>query len=407
MADAANDERALTPFLQKLFATEHRQDPYAIYRYFRKVAPAFRSELGVWILSEYADCAAVLRSPAWGNGDMQQRFRAQPVDSVLDKGFMRLDPPDHTRIRSLVSKAFTPRVVERVRPRIEQLCAELIETARKISASEGSVDLVNVFAYPLLLTVITELLGVPARDQDLFRVWSQAVARGLDPEFVMPAEEIQRRDAALSEFHGYFTDLANQRRAHPSDDLFSDLAAVEDGGDRLSADELVATCVLLLIAGHETTVGLIINGVVALLQNPDQLAIMRRANPPAGYIEEFLRYDAPVQFTARMALADVELAGQSVAAGEMALVLIASANRDAKVFSDPEQLNLAREGEQRSLSFGLGTHFCLGAPLARISAEVALSTLLRASPNLSLATDSVGYRPNLVLRCPRELEVHL
>jgi cytochrome P450 len=397
---------ALTPMFLKLFAPEHRQNPYPIFNYLRDSRPDFRSELGVRLLSRHADCASVLRDPHWGHGDMQERFRTSSRETPQDRLFMRLDPPDHTRLRSLVSKAFKPRTIGQLRSRIEELAVTLLARARDEAGPSDPIDIVDRYAYPLMLTMITDLLGIPFADHALFRTWSQALARGLDPEFAISEEDLKRRDSTWKEFHAYFTDLAAERRARPMDDLFSGLVGVEEEGSGLTLDELVATCVLLLVAGHETTVSLISNGILSLLLNPDELTRARSADRPSGWIDELLRFEAPVQFTARLALTDTELNRQAVPAGEMAVILIAAANRDPNVFPDPDRLDLSRAAG-RQLSLGAGIHFCLGASLARLGGEVALLTLLGAAPRLALATDDVTYRDNLVLRCPAALPVYL
>jgi unspecific monooxygenase len=301
-----------------------------------------------------------------------------------------MDPPDHTRLRRLVSKAFTARLIERLRPRIEQVVQELLADA------SGEVDLIRALAYPLPVILISELLGVPAQDRDRFKGWSDALARGLDPDFLLPAADIAERDQARLEFAAYFQELSALRRSDPRDDLLSALVAVSDGGDALTEQELLATCILLLVAGHETTVNLIGNGALALLRHPDQLAWLR-THPEAvpAAIEELLRYDPPVQLTLRTALQDTELAGATIKRGELVLLLTGAANRDPTVFEDPDRLDLQRAASGH-LSFGLGIHFCLGAPLARLEGEIALAALLRR--DITLAGGDLAYRDNLVLR---------
>ena len=383
-----------------------RADPYAHYR--RLAAGGrrlHRTEVGLRVTTSYDLCEQVLRDPRFGHrpegGGLWRESRAR------NRSFLTLDPPDHTRLRRLVSKAFTPRLVERLRPRVEALVDELLDGV------SGEVDLIATLAYPLPVIVISEMLGVPPRDRDLFKGWSDSLARGLDPDFLLPEDEIGRRETAREEFAAYFRDLAAERRARPQDDLLSALVSVSDGGDVLSEEELLATCVLLLVAGHETTVNLIGNGALALLRDPAQLELFRaRPENLQAAVEELLRYDPPVQLTLRAALEDVELDGTPVERGRLVLLLTGAANRDPAVFDDPDRLDLTRYTEGRDaprhLSFGHGIHFCLGAPLARLEGQVALKKLFERDVALA-GTDAAGgglvYRDNLVLRGLRDLPV--
>jgi unspecific monooxygenase len=294
-----------------------------------------------------------------------------------------------------VSGAFTARLVERLQGRVATLVDELL------AGVHGEVDLIATLAHPLPVIVISEMLGVPPADQDRFSGWSDALARGLDPDFLLSDEQLDERDQARQEFAEYFRDLAARRRASPGEDLLSALATVEE----LSEADLLATCVLLLVAGHETTVNLIANGTLALLRHPDQLAYFR-AHPEEApaVVEELLRYDPPVQLSARVALEDVPIAGQTIHRGEIVLMLLGAANRDPEVFSDPDRLDLTRAPE-RHLAFGLGIHFCLGAPLARLEGRLALSALVRR--DLELTAAPLVYKDNLILRGLAKLPVRL
>ncbi|WP_091081330.1 cytochrome P450 [Nonomuraea wenchangensis] len=322
-----------------------------------------------------------------------------------------MDPPDHTRLRGLVSRAFTPRMVERLRPRVEAVTAGLIAALPE----EG--DLVSGFAYPLPVMVICEMLGVPPEDHERFQGWSETAARSLDP--MLTAELISESGRSGREFRDYFRDLLELRRRQPGDDLLSALTRVEE----LTEGELLATCVLLLVAGHETTVNLIANGVLALVRHG---LLRQAAERPRQVVEEVLRYDPPVQLTGRVALRDAELGGTPVPAGTAVVALIGAANRDPAVFPDPDRfdpdrfdpnrtgpdrtdprrLDGARE-PGRHLAFGLGIHFCLGATLARMEGEIALSALAAAAPRMELLDPAPPYRPNLVLRGLAELPVRL
>lgn len=378
-----------------------RADPYPHYRRLARAGSRLhRTDVGLRVTTSHELCERVLRDPRFGHrpegGGLWRESRAR------NRSFLTMDPPDHTRLRRLVSKAFTPRLVERLRPRVEALVDELLDGV------SGEVDLIAALAYPLPVIVISEMLGVPARDRDLFKGWSDSLARGLDPDFLLPEAEIRLREKAREEFAVYFRELAAQRRLRPQDDLVSALVDVSDGGDVLSEEELLATCVLLLVAGHETTVNLIGNGALALLRDPAQLELFRRhpQNVPAA-VEELLRYDPPVQLTLRAALEDVDLDGTLIERGKLILLLTGAANRDPSVFDDPDRLDLTRyiEGRDapRHLSFGHGIHFCLGAPLARLEGQVALRKLFER--DVALAGQDLVYRDNLVLRGLRDLPV--
>jgi len=376
------------------FAPEFRADPYAHYRELRSGGPLQRTPGGLWISPSYAMCARILRDPRFGHGNGVGE--SGPPRRV--RSFLVLDPPEHTKLRRLVSRAFTARLIERLRPRVAAIVESLL------AGPAGEVDLISSLAHPLPVIVISEMLGVPPQDHDRFSAWSDALARGLDPDFLVPAEELAFRDQARAEFGEYFRALADERRATPGDDLLSGLVAIEE----LSSDDLIATCILLLVAGHETTVNLIANGTLALLRSPDQLAWFR-ANPDKApaVVEELLRYDPPVQLSARVALEDAELDGQSIRRGEAVMLLLSAANRDPDVFTDPDRLDLTRWVDEapRHLAFGQGIHFCLGAPLARIEGQIALTALVRRG--ISLAPGPLRYKDNLILRGLAELPVRL
>ena len=382
------------------FAPAFHADPYGHYRRLGAGGAPVRTPAGLWVTSSHPLCERVLRDPGFGHHPPggSGLWRDGPVRR---RSFLTMDPPDHTRLRRLVSKAFTPRLVERLRPRVEELVAELLDEAARESAAQGSVDLIGALAYPLPVIVISELLGVPPEDRDLFRGWSDALARGLDPDFLLPADDLARRDEARDQFAAYFTELADRRRTEPREDLLSALVAVWDEGETLSVDELLSTCVLLLVAGHETTVNLIGNGALALLRDPAALARFReRPEQVPEAVEELLRYDPPVQLTLRAALRDREVGGVEVRQGEPVLLLIGAANRDPAVFGDgADRLDLARytaSDAPRHLAFGHGVHYCLGAPLARLEGQTALKRLFEREVGLTEA--QLTYRDNLVLR---------
>jgi cytochrome P450 len=397
---------ARTPLLDfDPFDPAHRADPYPYYRRLREEAPVYFSPRGHWVLSRHRDCVDVLRDARFGHGTGQllrkNSFR-RPVEG-RSLPFIRLDPPEHTRLRSLVSKVFTPRIVERLAPRIQQITTELLDAV----IEEGEVDLMAAFAYPLPVAVISELLGVPSKDRDAIKELSHLVARSIDPDFQTSPEEQRRKGEAFARFDGYFRALLAERRRRPTNDLLSKLAAVQDQGTMLSEDELLATCILLYVAGHETTMDLLGNGTLALLRHPGELRRFRE-DPDLGpsAIEELLRYDPPTQLTARTALADVELDGHRIHQGEQVILIRGAANRDPEVFPDPDRLDLGRRNN-RHLSFDGGIHFCLGAALARLEGRIALGTLVHRAPRMELAMDTLRYRENLIIRGLAELRVRL
>lgn len=364
------------------------RDPYSRYRELSTRGALFRTRAGLLVATTHELCSTLLRDPRFGRGPRGQDSGdpGQPTAS-----FLWLDPPDHTRLRALVSRAFTPRMVERLRPRVESIAASLIR------ALPEEADLVSGLAYPLPVMVISEMLGVPAEDHERFRGWSEKLARGLDP--MLTADLLSETGRARKEFGDYFRELAALRRERPGDDLLSALTRVQE----LTEAELLATCVLLLVAGHETTVNLIANGVPALLRHG---LLPEAARRPKHVVEEVLRYDPPVQLTSRVALEDVSLGGTPVPKGTMVMAVIGAANRDPTVFPDPDHFDVTRSPE-RHLAFGLGIHFCLGATLARMEGEIALSALASAAPGMKLIEPEPPYKENVVLRGLASLPVRL
>jgi cytochrome P450 len=380
-------------------------DPYPMYHRLRAEDPVHRSPLGFWVLTRYEDVASVLRDPNFAKeaiaAFVTQRLGA---DATVGIGISMLDrdPPDHTRLRSLVSKAFTPRVVEGLRPRIQQIVGELLDRAE----DHRAMDVIEEFAYPIPVIVICEMLGVPVEDHERFRGWSLDLARGLDATMLAPGSDVaQRAAASRRSLSDYFRELIAERRDSPRGDLLSALIAAEEAGDKLSEHELLATCILLLVAGHETTVNLLGNGTLALLRHPDQLRLLRENPGLIGTaVEELLRYDGPVQRTARVPSADAVIDGHKIEAGEMVMPIIGAADRDPAQFPDPDRLDITR-ADNRHIAFGWGIHFCLGAPLARLEGQIAINTMLRRFPKLALATDRPEYRQSLTLRGLKSLPV--
>jgi cytochrome P450 len=392
-------------------------DPFPLYADLRQRAPIHRNDLGFWVVARHADCLAVLRDRRASSDSlnvaverMPEGFRTpiaedDPVAAAMleMRPFLFRDPPDHTRLRGLVSKAFTPKVVEALRIGTQLVVDELLDAAMEA----GQVDLLEAFAYPLPVRVICDLLGVPVEDQDRFKVWSGALARGLDPDFLLTTEVIEARGEAVLQFSQYFFELLAERRQEPGEDLLSRLVQAEDGGTVLSEGELLSTCILLLVAGHETTVNLIAGGTLALLRNPDQWERFR-TDPQVhrSGVEEMLRFVSPVQLTGRALTEDCEFGGVSFAAGDFAMLLLASGNHDPDQFENPEQFDVTRTPNNH-LGFGFGIHHCLGAPLARMETQVALASLARRAPGLALAADDVTYKSNVVLRGMESLPVSM
>jgi cytochrome P450 len=373
-------------------------NPYPMYQRLRAEDPVHQSPLGFWVLTRYDDVVFVLRDARLAKeaipAVIAQRFGITNPPGI-GQSMLDRDPPDHTRLRGLVNKAFTPRVVEQLRPRVQSIVDELLGRLD----GRHDMDLIEEFAYPIPVTVICELLGVPVADRDRFKSWGLDIARGLDAVLFGPHSVFAERGAvarhALAE---YFRELIAERRKAPREDMLSGLIAAEEAGDRLSEIEMLATCILLLVAGHETTVNLIGNGTLALLRNPDQLQRLRE-NPGliATAVEELLRYDGPVQRTARVTSEDVKIGDRVIAKDEMVMPFLGAADRDPAHFAEPDRLDLGRR-ENRHVAFGYGIHFCLGAPLARVEGQIALGTLVRRLPNLALATERPEFRMSLTLR---------
>ncbi len=377
---------------------EFHADPYPFYHRLRSEDPVHQSALGYWIVTRYHDVVTVLRDQRFGREDF-----GPMVASVYGEDSQRVprpmvfrDPPAHTRLRALVGRAFTGRLVHAMRPRVQEIVDQLLDRVQHTRAMDVIADL----AYPLPVTVICEMLGVPATDINTLRQWTSDITRSLDALGLESDRDIVRRGRAARHALGeYFRGLLPARRSDPGQDLLSRLISAEDdGGDRLSEDELLATCVLLFIAGHETTVNLIGNGLLALLRHPGQWQLLR--DDPAlipGAVEELLRYDSPVQRTARVTRVDVEIGGKKIPRHSLVVAAIGAANRDPGQFADPDRLDVRRR-ECNHVAFGYGIHFCLGAPLARFEAEIAIATLLRRMPGAALTATPAQWRDSSTLR---------
>ncbi len=414
-----DEQTALAPFLPGF-----KPHAFAFYRQLREAGPIARTTLPdgrpMWLISHYDTALAVLRdyerfgndpqnamSPADYQALMaaalqdltpEQQAQFAEVDAVLSRNLLGVDPPDHTRLRKLVSQSFTPRFIESMRPRVQQIADELLDAieARAEATGEREIDLIDAFAFPLPITVISEMLGVPHEDRERFRVWSNVVVQ------LNPADPIDpERMRLLREFNDYLHGFVARKRAEPGDDLISGLILAEEAGDKLSEDELISMIFLLIVAGHETTVNLIGNGMLALFEHPEQLrALIADPTRIAGAIEEFLRYYGPVEMSlTRFAREDVELDGRRIRRGDQVTVLLASGDHDPAQFPEPDRFDIGRD-PKRHLAFGMGIHACLGAPLARLEGQIAFATLLGRVPGIRLAVphESLEWRPGSLLR---------
>jgi cytochrome P450 len=384
-------------------APEFIRDPYPHYARLRTTDPMHLSAQGSFVASRHAEVSLVMRDKRFGKEFVERTLRRygpkimeEPVFRSMSHWMLQQDPPDHTRLRGLVVKAFTARRVEDMRPRIQQIVDQTLDGI----AGQGHMDLIEDFAFRLPVTIICDMLGIPEDHREVFYKSSREGGRLLDPVPMSPAE-IQQANAGNAMAQMYFQQLFELRRKSPGDDLTTQLVQAEEDGSKLSNEELTANIILLFGAGHETTVNLIGNGLLALHSHPDQLALLK-ANPAliTNAIEEFLRYDSSVQMTGRVTLEDIDdLGGKKIPKGETVLCLVGSANRDPAVYPDrPDRLDIVRPNV-RPLSFGGGIHFCLGAQLARIEAEIAIATLLRRLPELKLDdAENPQWRPTFVLR---------
>jgi len=408
MVARAAAERLRTGVLYNPRRADLRSDPYPLYRRLRERDPVHRSyPAGGWVLTRHDDILAVLSDRRASSDERNWSRYAREMGRLTRAGLpdpydtgivsmLRRDPPDHTRLRTLVSKAFTPRAVERLRPRIVATVEALLDALPR----RGAFELMATFASPLPVAIIAEMLGVSVADRTRFRHWSAEISRLLGDG---SRDDRRRAWAAVEEMAAWLTVEVTERRRQPRQDLLSELVAAEEAGDRLDQKELLGTCALLLIAGNETTTNLVGNAVIALLRNPDQLALLRRepARMPAA-IEELLRFDSPVQLTSRLVVEERALHGRRLRRGQQLVLVLGAGNRDPARFADPECLDLRRP-DPRPLSFGHGLHYCLGAQLARLEAQIALDRLLVRYPDLRFGGGAIVWSDNTVLRGPRVL----
>jgi cytochrome P450 len=410
--ESTGDEITIdTTFDRHLLTPVYLANPYRFYHQLRSEAPVYWSEaMGAWLLTRYCDAEAALRDPRLISGTRisaavkQLPEAVQPEIQALQNhisswmGF--IDPPDHTRLRALVSNAFTPRMIRDLRPQIQAIVDDLLDRVQEA----GEMDVIADFAFPLPAIVIAEMLGLPPADREQFKQWSNDVMAFLGTG--RPQVDVARRaQQGVYALKGYLRSIFSQRRQSPQDDLISALLIVEQEGDRLSEEEMFGMCVFLLVAGHETTLALIGNGLLALLRNPDRKRTLQ--DDPAlieTAVEEFLRYDSPIQHQTRVAGEDFELEGRQIRQGQRVLPMLGAANRDPAQFDDPDRLDIRRQPNPH-LAFGYGIHFCLGAPLARLEGQIAIGAILRRMPALQLTTESLTWRVHTSMRNPEMLPV--
>lgn len=391
-----------------LFTHAFNQNPYPAFHSLQQHDPVHQALMPdghyAWIVTRYEDAVAVLKDTRFIKDFtvfLNEEERAEAQKNIFSQNMLFADPPDHKRLRGLVQQAFTPKMIEELRGRITEIANELIDDMQ----DRSRIDIIDDFAFPLPIIVICEMLGVPSEDRDKFRTWSNTLVEASnDPG---KAEKIQQH---TEEFTAYLRDWIATRREQPVDDMVSKLIQAEEAGDRLSEQELYGVVSLLIIAGHETTVNLIANGLFALMTHPDQMRTLQQQPErirPA--IEEMLRFEGPVEFsTDRWASETIEFQGKTINMGDHVLVALDAANRDPEAFEDPDVFDITR-GQSKHLAFGKGMHFCLGAPLARVETEVAVNTLLERFPELQLDASpaELEWRPGILMRGLTELPVRL
>jgi hypothetical protein len=389
----------------------HRDDPHATWRRLRESDPVYRSKIfGAWICTRYDDVLHVLRDKNFTTDRSEvpamrlfQRYarRDSTFAALIERNLLMIDGAKHRRLRGLVSKAFTPRRVEQLRPKLESVVDELLDRV----AETDEIEIVRDLANPLPVIAISELLGIPPKDRELFGSWSNQLIQLLDPLQGRGGVAPLRRAA-----HGifdYFRPLLADRREHPGDDLLSAMLAAEENGERLTEDDLLSLSILLLVAGHETTSNLIGNAVISLLRHPDE---RKRLQDDMGLLgsatDEFLRFESPIQLTDRCVIEDCELGGKTIRKGQMVVAVLQAANRDPEQFPDPDHFDVGRT-ENQQLAFGQGNHFCLGSQLAKLETEIAIAALLRRFPDFSGATDPPAWRRSMIIRGPEAVPLRL
>ena len=383
------------------FDPEFRKDPHPFYDRLRTDQPVHRTPIGFVVLTRYDDVVNTLRNNDFSRDiELNANLPETPTrkfkrENIRSKSILNLDPPDHTRLRRLVSKSFTPSAIERLRPRIQELVDASLANAKRT----GEIELVEELAFPVPFLVISDLLAMPTDRGDELREWSQIITATLEP--TTGVEDLERGEVAIGKMRPYLEEIIQHRRQHMGDDMLSSLIAVEEQGEKLNNDELMSFVILLYIAGHETTVNLIGNSVHALLSHPEQLAIMRRESCTANMVDELLRYNGPVQHTIRTPLVDIDLEVEgsktTIEKGALVLASLAAANHDASVFSNPHKLDFSRTNSNRHVAFSAGVHYCLGASLAKLETEIAVGTLVREFKNIEIVGEP-EWRDRLTIR---------
>jgi cytochrome P450 len=405
--------RSLNPLFGRFnpFLPAHRNNPHATWRALRESEPVYwHPVFRMWMLTRYEDVLFVLRDKNFTTDRSQvplmrwvSRMSRDDVQfsAMIERNLLTMDGPDHTRLRGLVSKAFTPRRVESLRPRLEQVIDGLLDDC----AERDEMELVRDFAHPLPVIAIAELLGVPVADRNLFAHWSAQLVQLLDPLQASGGVESMRR--ATHEIFDYFGKLLRERRADPQDDLLSAMITAEQDGHRLEDLDLLALSSLLLVAGHETTSNLIGNAVLALLRHPDERKRLQEDPTLIGSaVDEFLRYDGPIQFSDRAVKSDCEIGGKAIRQHQLVGIVLAAANRDPEQFPEPERLDIGR-ADNRHLAFGQGNHFCLGALLAKLETEIAIGHLLRRFPDFGGPLEPNAWRRSMIVRGPTAVALTL
>ncbi len=388
---------------------EFQADPYPTYHHLRCFEPIHRTFMGVWLLTRYADAKAVLRDSRFCIYPTPKKIKEKShylelgdfngLVQATGKWLIYLNPPDHTRLRGLVSKAFSSASVKCWRPQIQGVADELIGKVW----DKGSMDIMSDFACPLPVKVIAAILGLPIEDCSNLHRWTDELSLVLDP--LRSLKDYERMNKVALEFTDYFKSLIAQRQKRPQEDLLSTLIAAKEQDNKLSEEEIVSLCMLLFVAGEETTINLIGNGMLALLRHPDQMQKLKQEPTLIqGAVEELLRYDSPIQLNTRVAIENVDIGGKTIRAGEKVYIALGGANRDPEQFPEPERLDITRQ-QNGHLSFADGIHYCIGAALARLEAEIAINTLVQKLPNLRLATDRLEWRKNIILRSLKALPV--
>lgn len=396
------------------FDPAFRANPHPFYDALRELDPVHRAPGGLVVLTRYDDVANVLRSNDFSR-DVEKS--AKPLDTAVSqrqrqrrstgtKSILNLDPPDHTRLRRLVSKSFTPSTIERLRPLVQRFVDDALDLVERRVDDGGAMELIDDLAFPVPFLVISAMLGMPTERADELREWSKVLTQTLEP--TVSLDDLDAADRAFAGLIPFLTEVIARRRAEPGDDMLSQLIAVEEAGDSLSTPELITFVVLLYVAGHETTVNLIGNSVLALLQSPDQMAFARNNGLDPNAIDELLRFDGPVQHTVRIPLKPVTFTVGDrvfeVEAGERVLTSLGAASHDPRVFTDPHRLDLGRPNANKHLGFAAGIHYCLGSALARLETQVAIESLLRRFPRIELAS-APQWRDRLTIRGVDRLEL--